>query len=318
MATVYLAGDVKHNRHVALKVLRPELAAAVGGERFLREIEIAAQIEHPHVLTLIDSGDADGILYYVMPFVKGESLRDRISREEKLPIVDTIRLLRDVADGLAEAHRQGLVHRDVKPDNVLISGRHAVVTDFGVAKAVTSATEAQALTTAGVSLGTPFYMSPEQAGAEPVDHRTDIYALGVMGYELLTGHPPFVGPSTQAVLIAQMTADPEPVTDHEVSCQEAGRPLENHGRGLATTRGDGDAERGRTVVARGSPTALAGERSTVSRAASLDCGTYRIGHRRLLRRTTTTCRFDSRVGGPAPARSGFGSIGRGLHHTSCG
>jgi formylglycine-generating enzyme required for sulfatase activity len=214
MATVYLAGDVKHNRHVALKVLRPELAAAVGGERFLREIEIAAQIEHPHVLTLIDSGDADGILYYVMPFVKGESLRDRISREEKLPIVDTIRLLRDVADGLAEAHRQGLVHRDVKPDNVLISGRHAVVTDFGVAKAVTSATEAQALTTAGVSLGTPFYMSPEQAGAEPVDHRTDIYALGVMGYELLTGHPPFVGPSTPAVLIAQMTADPEPVTDH--------------------------------------------------------------------------------------------------------
>ena len=214
MATVYLARDLKHNRNVALKVLRPELAAALGGERFLREIDIAAQIEHPHVLTLIDSGDADGLLYYVMPFVKGESLRDRISREGKLPIGDTIRLLRDVADGLAEAHRQGLVHRDVKPDNVMISGKHAVVTDFGIAKAVTSATGVQGLTTAGVSLGTPSYMSPEQAAAEPVDHRTDIYALGVMGYELLAGHPPFVGPSTQAVLIAQMTADPEPVTEH--------------------------------------------------------------------------------------------------------
>lgn len=214
MATVYLAQDLKHNRNVALKVLRPELAAALGGERFLREIDIAAQIEHPHVLTLIDSGDADGLLYYVMPFVKGESLRDRIGREGKLPIGDTIRLLRDVADGLAEAHRQGLVHRDVKPDNVMISGKHAVVTDFGIAKAVTSATGVQGLTTAGVSLGTPSYMSPEQAAAEPVDHRTDIYALGVMGYELLTGRPPFVGPSTQAVLIAQMTAEPEPVTDH--------------------------------------------------------------------------------------------------------
>jgi formylglycine-generating enzyme required for sulfatase activity len=214
MATVYLAQDLKHNRNVALKVLRPELAAALGGERFLREIEIAAQIEHPHVLTLIDSGDAGGILYYVMPFVKGDSLRDRIGREGKLPIGDTIRLLRDVADGLAEAHRQGLVHRDVKPDNVMISGKHALVTDFGVAKALTSATGAQALTTAGVSLGTPSYMSPEQAAAEEVDHRTDIYALGVMGYELLAGTPPFVGPSIQAVLLAQMATDPEPVTDH--------------------------------------------------------------------------------------------------------
>ncbi|HEX9692058.1 MAG TPA: bifunctional serine/threonine-protein kinase/formylglycine-generating enzyme family protein [Gemmatimonadales bacterium] len=216
MATVYLAQDLKHNRNVAVKVLRPELAAALGGDRFVREIEIAAQIEHPHVLTLIDSGDADGILYYVMPFVKGESLRARMAREGQLPVSDTIRMLRDVADGLAEAHRQGLVHRDIKPDNVMISGRHAVVTDFGVAKAVTSATGAQALTTAGVSLGTPAYMSPEQAGAEPVDHRTDIYALGVMGYELLTGKPPFTAGTTQEVLIAHMTVDPEPVT--------AGRP----------------------------------------------------------------------------------------------
>ncbi len=212
MATVFLAQDLKHNRNVALKVLRPELAKALGGERFLREIDIAAQIEHPHVLTLIDSGDADGILYYVMPFVKGESLRDRINREGRLPIGDTIRMLRDVADGLAEAHRQGLVHRDIKPDNVMISGKHAVVTDFGVAKALTTATSAHALTSVGVSLGTPTYMSPEQAGAEPVDHRTDIYALGVMGYELLAGQPPFVGGTMQEVLISHMTVDPEPIT----------------------------------------------------------------------------------------------------------
>lgn len=214
MATVYLAEDLKHKRQVAVKVLHPALAAAIGSDRFAREIEIAAKLTHPHILMLIDSGEADGFLYYVMPYVKGESLRDRIDRDGKLPIGDTIRLLRDVADGLAEAHRQGLVHRDVKPDNVMISGKHAVVTDFGIAKAVTSATSAQALTTAGVSLGTPSYMSPEQAAAEEVDHRTDIYALGVMGYELLTGSPPFTGPSIQTVLLAHMTKDPEPVTDH--------------------------------------------------------------------------------------------------------
>ncbi|MBI3981986.1 MAG: protein kinase [Gemmatimonadetes bacterium] len=215
MATVYLAKDLKHNRNVALKVLRPELAAALGSERFLREIQIAAQIEHPHVLMLIDSGDAGGILYYVMPFVSGESLRDRLVREGKLPIADTIRLLRDVADGLAEAHRCGLVHRDVKPDNVMISGKHAVVTDFGVAKAVTSATGAQSLTTAGVALGTPSYMSPEQVAADPlIDHRTDIYSFGVMAYELLAGRPPFTGVTTQEVLGAHLAEPPPPVTVH--------------------------------------------------------------------------------------------------------
>jgi formylglycine-generating enzyme required for sulfatase activity len=222
MATVYLARDLKHQRHVALKVLRPELASVLGGERFLREIEIAAQIEHPHILTLIDSGDADGILYYVMPYVKGESLRDRLSREGKLPIGDAVRMLRDVADGLAEAHRHGLVHRDIKPDNVMMSGNHAVVMDFGVAKAVTSATGPQNLTTAGIALGTPSYMSPEQAAADPnIDHRTDIYAMGVLGYELLAGRPPFLGAAAQEILAAHLVTEPEPVTKHRADTPPA-------------------------------------------------------------------------------------------------
>jgi len=222
MATVYLAKDVRHQRNVAIKVLRPDLAVMLGGERFLREIEIAAQIEHPHILTLIDSGEADGILYYVMPYMSGESLRDRLSREGQFPIGDAVRMLRDVTDGLAEAHRHGLVHRDIKPDNVMMSGNHAVVMDFGVAKAVTSATGPQNLTTAGIALGTPSYMSPEQAAADPnIDHRTDIYAVGVMGYELLTGRPPFIGASAQEVLAGHLTADPDPITQHRVDTPPA-------------------------------------------------------------------------------------------------
>ena len=214
MGTVYLAEDLKHHRTVAIKVFRPEVAASLGTARFLREIEIAAQLEHPHILTLIDSGEVDGILYYVMPFVTGESLRARLTREGKLSIADVVRMLRDVADGLAAAHHQNLVHRDVKPDNVMISGNHAVVADFGVAKAVSSATGVQGMTTTGVSVGTPTYMSPEQASAEPtIDHRTDIYSLGVMAYELLTGQPPFTGRSPQAVLAAQLTAEPVPVSN---------------------------------------------------------------------------------------------------------
>ncbi len=222
MATVYLAKDGRHSRHVAVKVLRPDLAAVLGGERFLREIEIAAQIEHPHILTLIDSGEADGILYYVMPYMKGESLRDRLSREGRFPIGDAVRMLRDVADGLAEAHRHGLVHRDIKPDNVMMSGNHAVVMDFGVAKALTSATGPHNLTTAGLALGTPSYMSPEQATADPnIDHRTDIYAVGVMGYELLTGRPPFIGASAQEILAGHLTVDPDPVTQHRAETPPA-------------------------------------------------------------------------------------------------
>ncbi len=168
MATVYLAEDLKHHRQVAVKVLRPELAAVLGPERFLREIEIAAQLQHPHILPLHDSGEADGFLYYVMPYVKGESLRERLAQHGELPIADAVKILREVVDALAHAHEQGVVHRDIKPDNVMLSGRHALVTDFGVAKAVSEATGRAQLTTAGVALGTPSYMAPAKGeGAAP-------------------------------------------------------------------------------------------------------------------------------------------------------
>ncbi len=165
MATVYLAHDIKHDRNVALKVLRPELAAALGPERFVREIRIAARLTHPHILPLHDSGEADGFLYYVMPYIEGESLRAKLARERELPIADAVRILRDVVDALTDAHEHGVVHRDIKPDNVLLTKHHAVVTDFGVAKAVSEATGREKLTTAGVALGTPAYMAPEQAVA---------------------------------------------------------------------------------------------------------------------------------------------------------
>ena len=212
MATVYLADDRKHHRKVAIKVLRPELAAAVGPERFLREIEIAAALTHPHILAVYDSGNADGILYYVMPFVPGGSLRTKLLREGELPIVEAVRILRDIADALAHAHAQGLVHRDVKPDNVLLSGRHALVADFGVAKAMSSAPSG-GITLEGMALGTPGYMSPEQATADPhADHRSDVYAFGVLAYEMLTGLPLFAGRSPQATLSAHVSEKPEPIS----------------------------------------------------------------------------------------------------------
>ncbi len=213
MATVYLAEDLKHHRKVAVKVLRPDLAAALGPERFLREIEIAANLTHPHIVPLYDSGEADGFLYYVLPYIEGESLRAKLAREGELPITDAVRILRDVVDALTDAHAHGVVHRDIKPDNVLLTKHHAVVTDFGVAKAVSEATGREKLTTAGVALGTPAYMAPEQAVADPhIDHRADIYAVGAVAYELLTGRPPFTGTTPQMVLSAHVTEVPEPVT----------------------------------------------------------------------------------------------------------
>ena len=215
MAIVYLAEDLKHRRKVAVKVLRPELAATLGPDRFLREIEIAAGLQHPHILPLYDSGHSAGFLYYVMPFVEGQSLRARLNREGALPVAEAARILRDVADALAHAHERKVVHRDIKPDNVLMSGRHAMVTDFGVAKAVSEASGRHNLTTAGVALGTPAYMAPEQAAAEPnLDHRVDVYALGAMAYELLTGHVPFDKGSAAATLAAHVTEAPRPVSEH--------------------------------------------------------------------------------------------------------
>jgi serine/threonine-protein kinase len=212
-ATVYLAEDLKHHRQVAVKVLRPELAAALGSDRFIREIEVAARLTHPHVLPLHDSGEADGFLYYVMPYIEGESLRQKIEREGELPVAEAVRLLREVVDALAKSHAEGVVHRDIKPDNVLLSGRHALVTDFGVAKAVSEATGRHDITTAGIALGTPTYMAPEQAAAERhIDHRADIYAVGVLAYEMLTGQPPFTGATSQAILAAHVTEAADPVT----------------------------------------------------------------------------------------------------------
>ncbi|HEU4721331.1 MAG TPA: protein kinase [Gemmatimonadaceae bacterium] len=213
MAVVYLARDVKHARDVAVKIIRPELAAALGRERFLREIAIAAQLHHPHIVPLYDSGEADGLLYYVMPYESEQSLRDRLARDGPLPVDEALGMLRDVCEALAYAHARGIVHRDVKPDNVLMTGRHAMVTDFGVAKAMSASTrDAAAMTTLGIILGTPAYMAPEQITADPqVDHRADIYAVGALAFELLTGRPPFVG-DTQSVLSAHLTQPPPPLT----------------------------------------------------------------------------------------------------------
>jgi tetratricopeptide (TPR) repeat protein/tRNA A-37 threonylcarbamoyl transferase component Bud32 len=222
MATVYLAEDLKHHRKVAVKVLRPELAAALGQDRFFQEIEIAASLHHPHILPLYDSGEADGFLYYVMPYEEGQSLREKLAREGELPIAEAVRILRDVVDALTHAHKHNVVHRDIKPDNVMLSGRHALVTDFGVAKAVSEATGRQKLTTEGIALGTPTYMSPEQAAADPhIDHRADIYAVGVVAYELLTGRPPFLGTTPQMILAAHMTDTPEPVHKYRESVPPA-------------------------------------------------------------------------------------------------
>jgi hypothetical protein len=235
MATVYLARDLRHGRDVAVKVVSSVLATALGGDRFLREIEIVANLRHPHIVPLFDSGNAAGALYYVMPFETGRSLRQRLARDGPLPVDDAVTIVRDVSDALAYAHERGIVHRDIKPDNVMLTGRHAMVTDFGVAKAIVADrgderlahTDAHAsleeratvdtapTTTQGMAFGTPAYMAPEQIVGDPrIDHRADIYAVGALAYELLAGRPPFMGETREEVLAAHLSRAPEPLTSH--------------------------------------------------------------------------------------------------------
>ncbi|MFN0178048.1 MAG: protein kinase domain-containing protein [Gemmatimonadales bacterium] len=212
MATVYLAQDIKHDRPVALKVLRPELAALIGAQRFLQEIKITANLQHPHILGLIDSGEAEHQLWYVMPFVDGESLRDRISREKQLPVADAVRLAIEVASALDYAHRHGVIHRDVKPENILLHDGRVLVSDFGIALAASKASAGR-MTETGLSIGTPHYMSPEQAmGEREITGRSDVYSLGCVLYEMLIGEPPFSGPTAQAIAAKVMTSEPAPLT----------------------------------------------------------------------------------------------------------
>ena len=221
MAVIYRAEDLKHGRAVAIKVFQPDLVASVGPERFLREIEIAARLNHPHILPLLDSGDADGLPYYVMPYVPSDTLRKRLGREPSLSIPDVTGLLRQILDALGYAHAEGVIHRDIKPENVMVAGRNAMLIDFGVAKAMSLATLHVGRPTLGTVLGTPEYISPEQAASRPdIDHRTDIYAVGAMTYELLTGSPPFTHQHAQHVLAAQIHQAPRPITEH--------RPLPPH------------------------------------------------------------------------------------------
>ena len=212
MATVYLAEDLKHHRKVAIKVLRPELAAVIGAERFLAEIRTTANLQHPHILALIDSGETDGMLWYVMPYVEGESLRDRITREKQLPVADAVRIATEVAGALDYAHRHNVIHRDIKPENILLHDGSALVADFGIALAASSGAGTR-MTETGMSLGTPHYMSPEQAmGEREITARSDVYALGCITYEMLVGEPPFNGPTAQAIIARVMTEEPRALT----------------------------------------------------------------------------------------------------------
>ncbi|MFY7950048.1 MAG: serine/threonine-protein kinase [Gemmatimonas sp.] len=210
MATVYLAHDRKHDRPVAIKVLRDDVAQSVGRERFLREIQLAAKLSHPHILPLYDSGDADGTLFYVMPVVQGQSLREQLETKRQLPIADAVRIASEVAGALDHAHRLGIIHRDIKPENIMLQDGHVLVADFGIGKAISDA-PGDTLTQVGMSVGTPAYMSPEQAVGEEVDGRSDLYSLGCVLYEMLVGEPPFTGPTVQSVIAKRFVQTPTDV-----------------------------------------------------------------------------------------------------------
>ena len=208
MATVYLAHDVRHDRKVAIKVLKPELAAVLGADRFVVEIKTTASLSHPHILPLFDSGTADGFLYYVMPFIKGETIREKLNRETQFGVEEAVRIAREVADALDYAHRNGVIHRDIKPENILLHDGRAMVMDFGIALAVSAAAGGR-MTETGLSLGTPHYMSPEQATAEKeISARSDVYSLASVLYEMLAGQPPHSGGSAQQVIMKILTEAP--------------------------------------------------------------------------------------------------------------
>ncbi|MCZ6857274.1 MAG: serine/threonine-protein kinase, partial [Gemmatimonadetes bacterium] len=212
MATVYLAEDLKHHRKVAVKVLRPELAAVLGAERFLKEIEVTANLQHPNILPLYDSGEADAFLYYVMPYIEGESLRDKLNREKQFAVEETVEIAKSVAGALSYAHERGVIHRDIKPENILLQAGQALVADFGIALAVSQAGGTR-LTETGLSLGTPHYMSPEQAtGDRELDARSDVYSLGATVYEMLVGDPPHMGSTVQAIIAKVLSETPAPIT----------------------------------------------------------------------------------------------------------
>ena len=219
-AVVYRAHDLRHDRPVALKVLHSEIAQSMGADRFEREIKLAARLQHPHILGVFDSGEAAGRLWFAMPFIEGESLRDRLNRERQLPIADAIAIAREVADALDHAHRHDVMHRDIKPENILLSGRHAMVADFGIARAL--ALGGSSLTQTGMSIGTPGYMSPEQAmGDRAIDARTDVYAIGCVLYEMLAGEPPFTGPNAQSVIARMLTESPRSIHAGRTGVSEA-------------------------------------------------------------------------------------------------
>jgi len=212
MATVYLAGDLKHERKVAIKVLKPELAAVLGADRFVQEIKTTATLSHPHILPLFDSGEAGGFLYYVMPYIQGETIREKLNRETQFGVDEAVRIAREVADALDYAHRHGVIHRDIKPENILLHDGRAIVADFGIALAVSAAAGGR-MTETGLSLGTPHYMSPEQATAEKeITARSDVYSLGSVLYEMLTGTPPHTGASAQQIIMKIVTEEAAPVT----------------------------------------------------------------------------------------------------------
>jgi len=236
MATVYLARDLKHDRKVAIKVLRPEIAAIVGADRFLNEIKVTANLHHPHILPLFDSGEADSFLYYVMPVVEGEALREKLDREGRLTVQEATDITIAVADALDYAHRHDVIHRDIKPDNILLHDGQPVLADFGIALAVSQA-GGNRLTGTGFSVGTPHYMSPEQAsGNADVDARTDVYALASVMYEMLSGEPPHTGPNVQAVLAKALTEDPRPAGPTAARCTASRRSGRTGGVGKVARR----------------------------------------------------------------------------------